>query len=415
MKDVAKRIGLVLLAVGVLFYVGYQVFQLMYSNIKVVTVESYSVYETVDVQVIAIRRELPVQAEVGASYLFYTLKNGSRVAKGGVIAQLYADEQTASLYQQIARLDEDIAQLESIEELAKHNYTSLEAINQQIDTLTGNVCSGALSGKVGDLRSMHSQLLTLMNKRQVVIGSSAGFSDRLQLLLQEKGRLLAQLPDHVGTVNAPASGYFIDKVDGFEEYFPKEEAEIAALTTEAVEAALKAKPSAAADAVGKLAETFTWYLACVVEGNQVSALKVGETLQIQLPFVTGDTIRTTVLGLNRDSAGKTALILKCSEMSEELASVRIQPAQLLLKEYTGLRLPDKALRFNEKNQSGAYVRMGTTVTFKLVDVVYHNEKDGYCICRIPQPGEENAGNYVKLYDDVVVEGKNLYDGKVARS
>lgn len=414
MRDVAKRIGLVLLAVGVLFYVGYQVFQLMYSNIKVVTVESYSVYETVDVQAIVIRRELPVRAEVGGNYLFYTLKNGSRVSKGGVIARLYADERTASLHQQIARLDEDIAQLESIEELAKHNYTSLEAINQQIDTLTGTVCSGALSGKVGDLRSMHSQLLTLMNKRQVVIGSSAGFSDRLQQLLQEKGRLLAQLPDHVGTVNAPASGYFIDKVDGFEGYFPKEEGEIAALTTEEIAAALEAKPTAS-DAVGKLAETFTWYLACVVEGNQVSALNEGGTLSIQLPFVTGDTIRTTVLGLNRDSEGKTALILKCSQMSEELASIRVQPAQLLLKEYTGLRLPDKALRFNEENQTGAYVRMGTTVTFKLVDVIYHNEKDGYCICRLPGPGEENAGNYVKLYDDVVVEGKNLYDGKVARS
>ena len=414
MKGVAKRVGLILLALGVLFYVGYQVFQLLYSNIKVETVESYSVYDTLDVKAIVIRRETPVETDIGDSYLYYTLKNGSRVAKGGVIARLYEDERTANLYQRILRLDQEIAQLESIEELAKHNYTSLEAINQQINELTGSVCDASLSGKVGDLSQMHSQLLTLMNKRQVVIGTSSGFSARLQSLQQQRDELKAQLPDQVGTVKAPASGFFIDRTDGFEKYFPPEESAVAALTPDELEAAFNAKP-VATEGVGKIAESFTWYIACVVEDGKVSGLKAGSSLQVKLPFVTGNTIQTTVLSLNRDNAGKIAVILKCSQMSEELASIRIQPAQLLLKEYTGLRLPDKALRFNENNQAGAFVRMGTTVTFKLVDVVYHNEKDGYCICRIPGAGEKNASDYVKLYDDVVVEGKNLYDGKVARS
>ena len=99
-------------------------------------------------------------------------------------------------------------------------------------------------------------------------------------------------------------------------------------------------------------------------------------------------------------------------MSEELADIRVQSVQLLLEEHSGLRLPDEALHFNAENRAGAYVRMGTTVTFRYVDVLYHNEKDGYSICAVPEAGDRT---YVQLFDDVVVEGKDLYDGKVVQS
>lgn len=410
MKNVFKRLGLLLLSLFLLVYVGYQIFQVFYSNVTLETVNAYSVYETVETQAIAIRRETPVQAEIGDGHLFYTLRNGNRVAKGGTIAEIFASEDAAGVQQRLEQLDEDIAALAAVEALGTNNYSSLEAINQQLSTTARAVSVQMNGANTEGARDLHTQLLTLMNKRQITIGTVESFSDRLVQLRQQREALAASATARTGVVGAPVAGYFIDEVDGFETYFPTDEEDIAALTVEDVEKALSASPTASARCVGKVAQEYTWYLACVIDAKKAAQISAGKTLHVQLPFVTGEPVETVVVAVNTDTSGKASVIVKCSRMSEELAAIRVQTAQLLLKEYSGLRLPDKALQFDDENRTGAYVRVGTTISFRYVNVLYHNEKDGYSICEI-----RDEGDYVQLYDDVIVGGKDLYDGKVVQS
>ncbi|MBO5798053.1 MAG: hypothetical protein J6R77_06905 [Clostridia bacterium] len=376
MKDWMKRLGLLLLAVFLFFYVGYQVFQVLYSNVTVETISAYSVYDTVETEAIAIRQETLVEANVGDQYLFYTLKNGQRVAKGGSIGKLYQNEEAAGFQQQLDLLEKDIEHLKSAEALASNNYASLEAIDQQLASKIQ-----ALTLQTGDrnaqtLRDLHSQLLTLMNKRQIIVGAVEGFEDKLAQLEQKRQALDAKVTPSTGDICSPISGYFIDQTDGFETYFPKTEAEIAKLSPAEVKKALAAKPEKSTQCVGKVASDFNWYITCVIDSERAAALEVGKELLVRFPFVSSEDITTTVLSVNHSPTDGTSLVLKCTQMSEELADIRVQPIQLLLKEYSGLRLPDKSLQFDEQNRAGAYVRMGTTITFRYVDVLYHNEKDG---------------------------------------
>lgn len=410
MKNVMKRLGILLLSVSLLVYVGYQVFKVLYSNVSVESVSAYSVFETVETQAIAIRREATVSASAGDGYLFYILQNGDRVAKGGEVAKIYKSEEVASLQQRLELLDAEIAALAEVETLGENNYTSLEAINQQLASAARAVSVKMNGADTEGIRDLHTQLLTMMNKRQITIGTVESFSDRLTQLRAQREQLAAQSPDATGTVAAPAAGFFIQELDGYESYFPQSSAEIAALTPEAVTAALNASPSKPEGCVGKVAEEFVWYLACVIDGEKAAGIETGQTLSIQLPFVTGETVATTVLAVNRDAEGRAAVVLQCSRMSEKLAPIRVQTVQLLLKEYSGLRLPDKALRFDGENRAGAFVRFGTTISFRYVNVLYHNDKDGYSICEV-----KDDSDYVRLYDDVIVEGKDLYDGKVVQS
>ena len=73
--------------------------------------------------------------------------------------------------------------------------------------------------------------------------------------------------------------------------------------------------------------------------------------------------------------------------------------------YSGLKLPAKAMRFKDE-KAGVFVRSGMTIKFVEVNVVY--KTDEYFIC------EQQVSNdsVLRLYDDVVVKGKNLYDGKI---
>lgn len=410
MKHVLKRLGLLLLSLFLFAYVGYQIFQVLYSNVTVETVALYSVFETVETQAIAIRHETLVNAPDEDGYLFYTLQNGERVAKGGTVAKRYSSEEVASTQQRLELLDEEIAALEEVETLSGSNYTSLEAINQQLASAARSVSLQMNSATVDTLRTLHTQLLTMMNKRQITIGTVSSFSERLSQLYAQRELIASQVAAPMGTITAPAAGYYIQELDGYESLLPQNEADIAAMTPDAVQAALQATPNRAEGCVGKVAEDFTWYLTCVIDSEKAAVLETGRTLRIQLPFVTGETLSTTVVAVNRDTAGHAAVVLKCSRMSEALAAVRVQTVQLLLREHSGLRLPDKALRFDEENRAGAYVRFGTAISFRYVNVLYHNEKDGYSICEIVDDSD-----YVRLYDDVIVEGKELYDGKIVQS
>ncbi|MBE6757364.1 MAG: hypothetical protein E7552_02285 [Ruminococcaceae bacterium] len=412
MKEWLKRLGILLIAVFLLAYVGYQIFQVLYSNVTVETVSAYSVYDTVETQAIAFRNETPVQADVGENYLFYTLDNGNRVSKNGIVAQLYADEEVASLQQQLELLDEEIVYLKSAQALTSGNYSGLEAIEQQLTMKMQEIAVRVHGQGAEELRGLRAQLLTLMNKRQVIVGTVSSFEEKLAQLNAERNALASRVSDSIGTVRAPVSGYFIDRTDGYESYFSVNDDDMAALTAEEIQKALTASPEKPSGCVGKISSGYYWYLACSIDSQKAAALEVGDALDVRLPFVTAENVPTKVLAVNQGENNQSALILKCSLMSEELSDIRLESVQLLLEKHNGLRLPDKALHFDKDNRTGAFVRMGTTVTFRYVDVLYHNEKDKYSICAIPDAGDKT---YVQLYDDVIVEGKDLYDGKVVQS
>ena len=157
-----------------------------------------------------------------------------------------------------------------------------------------------------------------------------------------------------------------------------------------------------------------WYLACVVPQEKLSLISEGQALDIRLPFVTDETVPVTVKRINTDvSSGKAMVLLECSYMSEALSSVRCEEVRILLKEYTGLYVPDRALHFAGDNESGVYVRVGNVLSFRYIRVLYYDETGRFSICDAnvkPEAGDDRT--YLKLYDDMVIEGKKLYDGKV---
>ena len=77
---------------------------------------------------------------------------------------------------------------------------------------------------------------------------------------------------------------------------------------------------------------------------------------------------------------------------------------IVLETYTGLQVNSKAVRFVD-GEKGVYVLSGSVVHFVPVNIIYST--DSYCICET-----ETTGVRLKLYDEVIIKGKNLYDGKV---
>ena len=73
--------------------------------------------------------------------------------------------------------------------------------------------------------------------------------------------------------------------------------------------------------------------------------------------------------------------------------------------HSGLKVDKRALRVVD-SQTGVYVISGITLDFVTVKVLYSN--DDYMICEQTQSNDK----VLRLYDEVVVKGRKLYDGKI---
>ena len=98
------------------------------------------------------------------------------------------------------------------------------------------------------------------------------------------------------------------------------------------------------------------------------------------------------------------MVFSCNYVNGDLAAMRQKEMTAVLETYSGLQVNSKAIRFVD-GKKGVYVLSGSTINFVPVNVLYST--DSYCICE-----EQTTGLRIRLYDEIVIKGKNLYDGKV---
>ena len=161
-----------------------------------------------------------------------------------------------------------------------------------------------------------------------------------------------------------------------------------------------------ANVIGKIVPDYEWYIAATVSLNDSLQYKEGQSVKLLTNVKSATDLTATVKQINISEKAETAVILfACSDMNSELANMRNISITVVNKEYSGLRIPQKALRVVD-SQKGVYVKTGMQIKFVPVEIVYRN--DDYIIC---EKQNENS-DCLKLYDKVVVKGRNLYDGKI---
>ncbi len=403
-NSILKRLVLLVVSLFLLLYVGYQVYQTMYSPLTIEIAQAYSAYDTIDVNALIIRDETVISTSYNG-YLYYLCEDGARVAKNGTIAYAYASQEDAMAQQEVKRLESEI---ELLEELVMHGTAggnSLELIKKQSQNALQQVITDGSSLSYDNLAEKRSTLLALMNKRQLTIGKAKDFSSQLAALRQEKKELLASSSSAKGKVTSPIAGYFVSQVDGYENLLNYKN--VTSMTVADIKRAQSSTADVTGDRVGKIVGDYQWYFVCVLDAAQASKLTVGKNLTISLPFVSSTSVPVTVASLNKDRDGTVAASFVCSYMSDKLSSVRQEKAEIRVKEYAGIYVKDEALQFNEQKEAGVYIRVGDTIHFRKVNAIYHDDVGKFSVCEIV-----SDSSYLQLYDDIVVSGRGLYDGKV---
>lgn len=382
-------------------FIAHQGISAFYKPIKTESAVYYKAADGLNITGLIIRNETPVESS-GGGVLHFTVGDGSRVAKNGVIANLYNSE-SASIT--LSRIDSVTAKISDIEEMLSYNdleAADLDMINAKSEKCLNNLIVSASCGDYGNFTEYSEALLSSLNRRQAAMGETSDFSAQLTALKTELSSLSSALPAAKGTVKAAQSGYFVSKVDGYERVLGCDNLD--QLTPEYISGISAEEHST--EIIGKIVSDYEWYIAAEMTVNESLNYKEGDALTVYTSVKSYPTLPVTVKKINLSESSSSAVVLfACNEMNSELASMRSGPMTVVKNEYDGLRVSKNALRVVDSKR-GVYVLTGMQVKFVEVNILFSN--DSYMICE-KQSGD---GSVLRLYDEVIVKGKNLYDGKI---
>lgn len=414
-----------------LVYVGYQFYLSNHKSIVTEVAMYGTVSDTVQARGFAIRDE-KVITDSYSGVLSYRVADGTRVSKGGVIADVYTGESDAAAWNTIANLEREIENLQPLAKSADFFAANPSSISTQIYTALGDISAELRRGNFSETTSLKENLQLVLNRKQLVTGeeSTETYQARIEQLEAQKAALSATANAAVGSITSPAAGYFISSTDGFENVV--DVSKIKDITADTVRNLLsREQGTGLSSSVGKVCSDFNWYLVCVFSDNVSWRFDDVTNVNLDIPFASTETIPATVIAKNKDAAtGDTAVVFECSYMDSDIASVRNEMVQVNVQTYSGVLVNEKALRFcdipytytdengNEKeavkeNVKGVYIQNGRQLEF--VQIFTEKTVNGYAICRTELDENDYAAmvtdSTIQLYDNVVVEGTDLYDGK----
>lgn len=391
----------VIIGIFAVIFIGHQLYSSLYTPITTAGAEYYEAVDGLKI-VGTIIREETVITNNSSGVLHFVTNDGSRVAKNGTLAEIY-DSEGASIT--VSRIAEVTSQIQNIEELQAYNdlqAADLELVSGKVSNALNGLITDSVSGDFSFMPEKSALLLSAINRRQMITGETTDFSAQLNSLNAELATLNASLPTAKGRITAGLSGYFVSGTDGFEKVLTCDD-----LTKITPEFLNNLKPQDLPDnTIGKIVSDYEWYIAAKVSINDSLKYKEGDTLTIKTSLKSNPELSVTVKCVNMSPDTDSAvLIFACRQMSSELAGMRTGAMTVISNVYKGLRLTKKCLRVVD-GKTGVYVRSGITAKFVTVNVIYSN--DDYIICEQTQSSED----VLRLYDEVIVKGKNLYDGKI---
>ena len=111
-----------------------------------------------------------------------------------------------------------------------------------------------------------------------------------------------------------------------------------------------------------------------------------------------------VVRLHQEENGEALVVIRSTSVNADTVSHRTASVKVSFQNYKGLRIAQKALRI-VNGEKGVYIRSGYSVRFKKVDILYTGPD--YYLCRV----QYGSTDQLNLFDEVIVEGTDLYDGK----
>jgi hypothetical protein len=283
-------------------------------------------------------------------------------------------------------------------------------------------------GSYSSMQENKEAYLLAQNKLGVTTGEVSDFATQIAALKEQYNEVKNQL----GTptqITAPTTGYFIGAQST--RCLSHSAEEIEAMSAVELNEWLKNGADASLEnCAGKIVSSFTWYYYGVCTAKQSEKLlgtdgkPLKSKIQIRFPGQMESALSAQITEVTVDSeSGLARFVLKCDSINADVLKLGQATAQIIVGSYTGLRVNENAIHYVREDTTedggenyipGVYIKYGNMARFRRIDPVdtdHPRIMDGDYVI-VLESGTKNSISELRLYDEIIVTGQNLYDGKL---
>lgn len=401
-KNIVKYIACSLLGVCIILYFVYQVVQMNSSPYKTEVALEREIQDVVTATAFVVRDESYITASTTNGTVVSIAEDGKRVSSGDAVAVVFQNEESAAVYARIKEIKSEIEYYKQLKNRVGVGTNAPSSYNNLIDEACISLILAAQEGIDSNFDEALIDLRNAVTARQLAVGEKLSVEAKLSSLEAELISLEGATVTY-NTISSPNPGYYIGSVDGYETAIGYSEVED--INCAEIDALINSnKQEVSENVMGKLVDSFNWYLLCNIPYNMSGDITVGKTVRVNLPNTAVGQIKCTVVSKGDKEGENVAVVLKCNTMNRDVANLRIEEIQIITDEYTGIRINNTAIR-EKDGEKGVYVIRGNIVEFKKIEIISSSED--YSVIKTM---DDSA--YVKRFDTVIIEGVDLYDGKI---
>lgn len=381
-----------------------------------------TVLETVDAQMYIIKDEI-LLTNNSSGVVVPVAENSERVSRGSAIAAVFSNEASAENYSNLQNLNEKLESYQKINNSLRLADVDLDKLSSEIDSVFSDILNSAYNNDFSSLSEHKMTFSEKLSRKQISLNKNVDVSAHISQLQSEISAIQSDAtPSEI--ISADTAGYYVSHLDGYENILTTQDVD--GLTLERLNDAINASPSAIpSDSIGKIIDGYNWYTACVVNSADIASFDVGDSVKLIFDDFGDDTVKTVVHSVESVDDTRALVVFRCNLMNEFLSGLRTVNGKIVLEEHTGLKVNKDAVRINEEGHEGVFVRRGELITFRRLNIIY--SEDSFVIATPPVITEDDRTegneakleekeslikNHIKLYDEVIVSGKELSDGMV---
>ena len=388
----------------IVIYVAVELYSAFNVSLKTQTALESTVYETIDTPALVVREEHTVQGN-GSAVTVSSVEDCEKVVKGGEIALTFDSQESASAYSQYVDLEDDLRYYSDMESQAVGQVTDVESLDDSIIENINEYIRACAAQDINALSSSAAELNDRFTRRQILIGKDIDFSAVMRETEEKMDALNISANQPTGSITADESGVYSEYTDGLEGAFDYNNVEN--LDVDTLNSWMQqAQNSQPAQNAGKLITDFEWYFCAAVNTDDINGIENGDDIEVAVSG-TDSVYKCKIVSGAEPELGQeqTVLVLSCDEINSDTVSMRLTNIEIRVNSYTGIRMPSAAVHVNN-GERGVYALVSSVVEWRSAEVLY---TDGDYVMLSYDPESENG---IKLYDQIIIQGKELHDGEV---
>lgn len=339
------------------------------------------------------------------------VQEGDRVNEGEVVAYIYQSDVDPAVVSEIRDLEEQIAALE--EDNGREIYANtVVSVEQRIADVVKELKTQRSAQNLQAVGDLKTELNQLIDKKRAITGERPADEELLATLKDRLAGLEAGIDSERVPVVAPVGGIYTSRIDGFEDALQLSAAE--SLTPGTLEALDQQVPADVAavqkdQPVCKIVNNYTWCFAANFDEAETQNLTVGQSVRLRFYDMTDSTIYGVIQSISMPERGKVTVVISTNRYVESIYSTSRAAAEVLTASFEGIKIPAQSLRV-QNEQTGVYVVRLDAAHFVPVNLLYKNDEWAIVSAVL----DTNAAYTLQIYDEVIVEGRDIEEGKVVR-